>query len=210
MNDLIKKLERQLIQTHNPILNEMDWDFNWKDKQSIESAFRLLELECCPELLDLYLWKTGCAHELLLDLSEGEENQIKLSSMGNYAAYSLSRDIMTQNKIMQASYADDDRMYPFIFNGVYEDPILIDLDSSRETYKALFYYSPQVLLSDAPIMIYDSIESWLKTIIQCYEQNIYSVDEKGIFQSKTNLEVQLSRSMNPKSDYWLLDFYVSV
>lgn len=206
MNDLIKKLERQLIQTHNPILNEMDWDFNWKDKQSIESAFRLLELECCPELLDLYLWKTGCAHELLLDLSEGEENQIKLSSMGNYAAYSLSRDIMTQNKIMQASYADDDRMYPFIFDGVYEDPILIDLDSSRETYKALFYYSPQVLLSDAPIMIYDSIESWLKTIIQCYEQNIYSVDEKGIFQSKTNLEVQLSRNMNPKSDYWLLDF----
>jgi len=206
MNDLIKKLERQLIQAHNPILNEMDWDFNWKDKQSIESAFRLLELECCPELLDLYLWKTGCAHELLLDLSEGEENQIKLSSMGNYAAYSLSRDIMTQNKIMQASYADDDRMYPFIFDGVYEDPILIDLDSSRETYKALFYYSPQVLLSDAPIMIYDSIESWLKTIIQCYKQNIYSVDEKGIFQSKTNLEVQLSRSMNPKSDYWLLDF----
>ena len=206
MNDLIKKLERQLIQAHNPILNEMDWDFNWKDKQSIESAFRLLGLECCPELLDLYLWKTGCAHELLLDLSEGEENQIKLSSMGNYAAYSLSRDIMTQNKIMQASYADDDRMYPFIFDGVYEDPILIDLDSSRETYKALFYYSPQVLLSDAPIMIYDSIESWLKTIIQCYEQNIYSVDEKGIFQSKTNLEVQLSRNMNPKSDYWLLDF----
>ncbi|MBF1418284.1 hypothetical protein [Prevotella histicola] len=206
MNDLIKKLERQLIQAHNPILNEMDWDFNWKDKQSIESAFRLLALECCPELLDLYLWKTGCAHELLLDLSEGEENQIKLSSMGNYAAYSLSRDIMTQNKIMQASYADDDCMYPFIFDGVYEDPILIDLDSSRETYKALFYYSPQVLLSDAPIMIYDSIESWLKTIIQCYEQNIYSVDEKGIFQSKTNLEVQLSRSMNPKSDYWLLDF----
>ena len=206
MNDLIKKLERQLIQAHNPILNEMDWDFNWKDKQSIESAFRLLALECCPELLDLYLWKTGCAHELLLDLSEGEENQIKLSSMGNYAAYSLSRDIMTQNKIMQASYADDDRMYPFIFDGVYEDPILIDLDSSRETYKALFYYSPQVLLSDAPIMIYDSIESWLKTIIQCYKQNIYSVDEKGIFQSKTNLEVQLSRSMNPKSDYWLLDF----
>lgn len=206
MNDLIKKLERQLIQAHNPILNEMDWDFNWKDKQSIESAFRLLELECCPELLDLYLWKTGCAHELLLDLSEGEENQIKLSSMGNYAAYSLSRDIMTQNKIMQASYADDGRMYPFIFDGVYEDPILIDLDSSRETYKALFYYSPQVLLSDAPIMIYDSIESWLKTIIQCYEQNIYSVDEKGIFQSKTNLEVQLSRNMNPKSDYWLLDF----
>lgn len=206
MNDLIKKLERQLIQAHNPILNEMDWDFNWKDKQSIESAFRLLALECCPELLDLYLWKTGCAHELLLDLSEGEENQIKLSSMGNYAAYSLSRDIMTQNKIMQASYADDDCMYPFIFDGVYEDPILIDLDSSRETYKALFYYSPQVLLSDAPIMIYDSIESWLKTIIQCYEQNIYSVDEKGIFQSKINLEVQLSRSMNPKSDYWLLDF----
>lgn len=30
-------------------------------------------------------------------------------------------------------------------------------------------------------------------------KNIYSVDEKGIFQSKTNLEVQLSRSMNPKS-----------
>ena len=31
-------------------------------------------------------------------------------------------------------------------------------------------------------MIYDSIESWIKTIIQCYKQQIYHIDSNGFFQ----------------------------
>ena len=174
MKELIKDLENCLIECRNPILSNMDQDCDRKTENDIVEAFKSIGLICCQELMDLYLWKTGCTKEFIFDLSEDENewNHFLLCSYGNYASYMDSRNIMISNKSNDAVYAEDHYMYPFIYCGVYEDPILIDLNPSRETYKALFYYSPEVTLSENPIMIYDSIESWIKTIIQCYKQQI--------------------------------------
>lgn len=53
-------------------------------------------------------------------------------------------------------------------------------------------------------MIYDSIESWIKTIIQCYKQQIYHIDSNGFLQYDREREPKLSRKMNPKSVFWKL------
>ena len=66
------------------------------------------------------------------------------------------------------------------------------------------FNSPKVTLSENPIMIYDSIESWLKTIIQCYKQRIYHIDRNGFLQYDRDREPKLSREMNPKSVFWKL------
>ena len=206
MKELIKDLENCLIESKNPILNNMDHENDRKSEENILEAFKTVGLKCCQELMDLYLWKTGCTKELIFDLSEDENewNHFLLCSYGNYASYEVSRDIMFQNKSYNAVYAGDHNMYPFMYCGVYEDPILIDLNPCRETYKAMFYYSPEVTLSENPIMIYDSIESWLKTIIQCYKQRIYHIDRNGFLQYDRDREPKLSREMNPKSVFWKL------
>lgn len=206
MKELIKDLENCLIESKNPILNNMDHENDRKLEENILEAFKTVGLKCCQELMDLYLWKTGCTKELIFDLSEDENewNHFLLCSYGNYASYEVSRDIMFQNKSYNAVYAGDHYMYPFMYCGVYEDPILIDLNPCRETYKAMFYYSPEVTLSENPIMIYDSIESWLKTIIQCYKQRIYHIDRNGFLQYDRDREPKLSREMNPKSVFWKL------
>ena len=159
MKELIKDLENCLIESKNPILNNMDHENDRKSEENILEAFKTVGLKCCQELMDLYLWKTGCTKELIFDLSEDENewNHFLLCSYGNYASYEVSRDIMFQNKSYNAVYAGDHYMYPFMYCSVYEDPILIDLNPCRETYKAMFYYSPEVTLSENPIMIYDSI-----------------------------------------------------
>ena len=130
----------------SPILNNMDHENDRKSEENILEAFKTVGLKCCQELMDLYLWKTGCTKELIFDLSEDENewNHFLLCSYGNYASYEVSRDIMFQNKSYNAVYAGDHYMYPFMYCGVYEDPILIDLNPCRETYKAMFYYSPEV------------------------------------------------------------------
>ena len=206
MKELIKDLENCLIESKNPILNNMDHKNDRKSEENILEAFKTVGLKCCQELMDLYLWKTGCTKELIFDLSEDENewNHFLLCSYGNYASYEVSRDIMFQNKSYNAVYAGDHYMYPFMYCGVYEDPILIDLNPCRETYKAMFYYSPEVTLSENPIMIYDSIERWLKTIIQCYKQRIYHIDRNGFLQYDRDREPKLSREMNPKSVFWKL------
>ena len=206
MKELIKDLENCLIESKNPILNNMDQENDRKSEENILEAFKTVGLKCCQELMDLYLWKTGCTKELIFDLSEDENewNHFLLCSYGNYASYEVSRDIMFQNKSYNAVYAGDHYMYPFMYCGVYEDPILIDLNPCRETYKAMFYYSPEVTLSENPIMIYDSIESWLKTIIQCYKQRIYHIDRNGFLQYDRDREAKLAREMNPRSVFWKL------
>ena len=206
MKELIKDLENCLIESKNPILNNMDHENDRKSEENILEAFKTVGLKCCQELMDLYLWKTGCTKELIFDLSkdENEWNHFLLCSYGNYASYEVSRDIMFQNKSYNAVYAGDHYMYPFMYCGVYEDPILIDLNPCRETYKAMFYYSPEVTLSENPIMIYDSIERWLKTIIQCYKQRIYHIDRNGFLQYDRDREPKLSREMSPKSVFWKL------
>ena len=178
MKELIKDLENCLIECRNPILSNMDQDCERKTENDIVEVFKSIGLICCQELMDLYLWKTGCTKEFIFDLSEDENewNHFLLCSYGNYASYMDSRNIMISNKSNDAVYAEDHYMYPFIYCGVYEDPI----------------------------MIYDSIESWIKTIIQCYKQQIYHIDSNGFFQYDREREPKLSRKMNPKSVFWKL------
>ena len=174
------------------------------------SSLRSLSITCrgkkTPQHTKSSHKKKCCGIEVIFDLSEDENewNHFLLCSYGNYASYEVSRDIMFQNKSYNAVYAGDHYMYPFMYCGVYEDPILIDLNPCRETYKAMFYYSPEVTLSENPIMIYDSIESWIKTIIQCYKQRIYHIDRNGFLQYDRDREPKLSREINPKSVFWKL------
>ena len=100
MKELIKDLENCLTESKNPILNNMDQENDRKSEENILEAFKTVGLKCCQELMDLYLWKTGCTKELIFDLSEDENewNHFLLCSYGNYASYEVSRDIMFQSK----------------------------------------------------------------------------------------------------------------
>lgn len=51
-------------------------------------------------------------------------------------------------------------------------------------------------------MMYDSLENWLKTVILCYKQKIYHIDERGALITNADAEYILSKEMNPKSPYW--------
>lgn len=100
MKELIKDLENCLIECRNPILSNMDQDCDRKTENDIVEAFKSIGLICCQELMDLYLWKTGCTKEFIFDLSEDENewNHFLLCSYGNYASYMDSRNIMISNK----------------------------------------------------------------------------------------------------------------
>ncbi len=203
MKELIKELESVLIESGNPILQYMDDDIEYKTKEQIIERFSNYDFECYPELLDLYLWKTGCGPEYVIDLGDipGEEFFIRLTTFGNYMSYSHSTDLFCQNEFTHRSFSDIG-MVPFILNGSSEYPILLNMNQQSETYKSLFLLCPEVTKSEKPVMMYDSLESWMRTIIQCYKQKIYHIDERGALITDINAEYILSKKMNPKSPYW--------
>jgi hypothetical protein len=59
-----------------------------------------------------------------------------------------------------------------------------------------------LLLSDKPVVIYDSIVRMLGTIIECYRFNAYNFSETGELQIDYDLEEQISKQLNPNSHYW--------
>ena len=53
MKELIKDLENCLIESKNPILNNMDQENDRKSENNILEAFKAVGLKCCQELMDL-------------------------------------------------------------------------------------------------------------------------------------------------------------
>lgn len=205
MKNLINELQEVLIKNNNPILNSMDCSLQYKTKKKILERFQNNDLICFPELLELYQWKSGCDTEFLLDLNNEDfhDNIVKLFSFGNFASYIISADMFLLNKRAQEYYADK-CMVPFILNGYFEYPILLNMNPQSNAYKSLFLLCPPITKSEKPVMMYDSLETWLTTIIQCYKQKIYHIDEKGHLNTDVDTEYILSKELNPKSEYWKL------
>jgi hypothetical protein len=65
----------------------------------------------------------------------------------------------------------------------------------------IFYYEPE----ESPLtgQIYDSIEVMFATVLKCYEESAYFVNEDGRLDADWPRKVEIARKLNPASDYWL-------
>jgi hypothetical protein len=84
---------------------------------------------------------------------------------------------------------------------VEEDPILIDLSIKSKTYGKLFYYCPSITYSSKPVPIYDSLKTWIKTVIECYKTNVYTVTKDGILIINDN-EREIVKKYNEDFTFW--------
>ena len=133
---------------------------------------------------------------------EDYDKTLRLCHFGNIAAYPISTKMYKEYQQYDAYWFTDECLSPFMFDGIYEDPILINLNPKSKDFKAIYFYSPALLYPD-PTKAYDSIESCLETIIQCYKKHIYQIDKDGFLVVNTKAEAELSRKLNPNSEYWL-------
>ena len=164
-----------------------------------KTAHVLTNLGMCPlqMILDFYDWVTGADDNILFNIN----NQVKLSTIGNPAKVSITTSLYMLDVTTDNFFAHR-KMLPFIYNGIMEDPILIDLSPKSKSIGALYYYSPQVTLSVDPIMIYDSLELWIDTMLLCYSNGIYSIKPNGMLVADVDKEIKITRKLNPHSIYW--------
>ena len=64
MEQLFKELESVLIANRNPIFQKMDRPSEKKSDKDLMDVFQKINLDCCPELLAFYKWKSGCDEDI--------------------------------------------------------------------------------------------------------------------------------------------------
>lgn len=82
------------------------------------------------------------------------------------------------------------------------DFLLYNTDRKSKTYGMLCFYSPSLLIVE-PETSYDSIESFCKTVIACYQQEAYKYNESdNRLEVSDDDEFKISSEKNPRSEYW--------
>ncbi len=197
LKEKLNLLEGELIRIESPILRLLRDSNDGFDRD--QTAHVLTNLGMCPlqMLLDFYDWATGADENILFNIN----NQVKLSTIGNPAKISITTSLYMLDATTDDFFAHR-KMLPFIYNGIMEDPILIDWSPKSKTIGALYYYSPQVTLSVDPIMIYDSLELWIDTMLLCYSNGIYNIKPDGMLVANVDKEIKITRELNPHSIYW--------
>lgn len=154
-------------------------------------------MEPRQDLMDLYSWKTGVDGERMLASFDFE---YKLFSFGNFIAYKDTYNLYSLDEVTNRTFTK--KYLPIVYENIIEDPVLINLSKRSKDFGKIYYYSPNVTLSADPVIIYDSLEHCIETILECYRQEAYSVDEKGLLIENSEKEQEISKRINRNSEFW--------
>lgn len=147
-------------------------------------------------LIEFYTWKNGTSKSdytnSLIEELEILPDLIMLSVEDAVEAYSTNTK---ENKIWPP------RMVPLFTNGG-GDYLLLQIDPEIETSGMIFLFAPSLLLSELPQTIYDSLDKFFLTAIQCIEKGAFTTNIKNEFEIDYDLKYKISYDINPKSDYW--------
>lgn len=88
-----------------------------------------------------------------------------------------------------------------LFDSGGSDFLLIQLDEESVDYKRIFLFSPAQAFETQYMIIYDSLEAMFRSIIECYDKNIYYIQD-GFLEVDNDRLFPTCRKLNPNSDYW--------
>jgi len=147
-----------------------------------------------PVLLELYKWRNGIPNQ-----EDLPTNAFRIFPFGvfpplndvlQFQELGVSEECWKKSLIsIVASYSGDFLLY----------------ESSRksENYGMLFLYSPNLGYVEDVISYYDSVETMLLTIIQCfYEDALNYINIESGLNIDWDMYFEISSKLNPKSDYW--------
>ncbi|MFT4222010.1 hypothetical protein [Dysgonomonas sp.] len=197
VKDLLLELEQCVKESGNPILNYMDSVSSGFNEEKFIYAIKMSKLEPRQDLIDLYSWKTGVNGECMLTSFDFE---YKLFSFGNFIAYTDTDSLYSLDAVTNRTFTK--KYLPIVYGNIVEDPMLINLSKKSKDFGRIYYYCPNVTLSVDPVIVYDSLESCIETILECYRQGAYYIDEKGLLNEIDDKEKEISKKINRKTEYW--------
>jgi hypothetical protein len=157
-----------------------------------------LPVELPEEIYELYLWREG---------TRIEENTTTIGEACLFPGgmfCSIERSVEAYKYFSgKDGYWKEDMFMLFESGG--GEMYLIDCNKNSSTFGMIFEHSIGAIDYDVIIPIYDSLESLLKTIITCYQKDIYFYDQAfRMLRAEPSGYITEGKSLNPKSDFWNL------
>lgn len=147
-----------------------------------------------PYLKELYLWRNGIPYDVALPTHSFD-----------FCTFGVIPPLDYLKNVLDLESADFwKRSYIPIIASYGGDFLLYESDENTESYGMLFLYSPNLGYVYDQISYYDSLESMVRTIIECFELNAFSYDSQNMILDVINIDMQYSiaAKLNPKSEYW--------
>lgn len=145
------------------------------------------------DIVELYKWKNGV--DMSMQKHIGEFNFFSIGNMLPLEQAIKHYEIYVMDRHWKSNY------FP-LFTTNAGDFLLFDFDSRSVTYGMLLIYSPGLLVVE-PETAYNSIESFIYTIITCYEQGVYNYNEnENTLDIDIDKEFEVSSELNSKAEYW--------
>jgi hypothetical protein len=186
LNAIIIEFEKILIEKKSPILNILQEGL---PVGGIQKLLNQVDLNN-EELINLYRWKNGVSNM---------SNRV----IGEMELFSRGIMLSLQDAIEHYQYALSENLwsgelFPIFTNGGGDYLLLNTVESAGN----VLIYSPSILLSDKPIVIYESLKLLFETVINCYKLHAYKYKEDGSLEIDYDLEQDISKKKNPNTEYW--------
>jgi len=145
---------------------------------------------------ELYQWKNGTITD------DAPLGQCWLFPLGSLMSAEKSFRYY-QNFVNSDEYWIDG-MFP-VFESLGGDFYLIDINATSPTKGFVFFYSRSAVDFETIISKYDSLETLLRTIVECFKSGVYFYNQlSGYLEFQFQLEREINIKNNPKSAYWTL------
>jgi SMI1 / KNR4 family (SUKH-1) len=164
--ELCDQLLHELIIVKSPIVSSLQ---PGNSKEITENLLKEanINLVIPDEVYSLYGWRNGITED---DASSKDFGEISLFTLGIFTPLNFSIDSYKESAIVKGYWAES--LIPLFESGG-GDYFLIDTHEKSITYKMILFYSPSNPYIHQPTSIFDSLDSLLTNIIECYREKAY-------------------------------------
>lgn len=187
---LLKTLEQTLQQFHPALLQRMN---SGMSKDEIDRLAAKYQVSLTDDMYDLFMWKDGMTREENMAIGP-------LLIFPNGAPLSLADAANSYDLLSLTKHLFETNYFP-LFSGDNGNLLLIDLDADSPTFKSISLYSPGPMGSATPMTIYDNFPMMIETVIMCYQQKAFWVDQ-DVLQVNSDMHYSIAGNLNSNSSYW--------
>lgn len=191
-------------------LKNLLFEFEQTLKENNTELLKMLQIGLTNDEISQLLFKIEGLSDEKLHVLYNWRNGIKYDSewtVGEFYFFSLGvmlslEDVIQHINYLQESINTGSKFLLPLFASGNGDYVLYQADIKSKDFGCLFLHAPMLTLSEKPVSIYDSLETLLKTVIECYKQGAYRIGDDGTLNVDYNIEQQVSRSINKNAEFW--------
>ena len=168
-------------------------------REQINAIEKQLDLEFNDELIELYSFADGTTIDEVTPSGKTGlipiHNFLNLRDSVSYYQRGFEPDEFFRNS--ESGYRPGDKLFPFLEDGA-GNCYWVDLNGT-ENQGRLYWTNT---FGDQPDYLYNSLTTLFQVIDECYQQDIFTLDNDGYLDCDYERFGQVSKKYNPDIDYW--------